>query len=596
MSYNEAGGVFEDNQPEKVDISFSKVDDTFLDKFEKFLERAESRHERYELTWNGKSKAFAEAGRPLDPAKTLRPDLDESVDFDNTQNLFITGDNLEVLKLLQESYLNKIDMIYIDPPYNTGHDFIYHDNFHKAQSDEIGDSRDDDGNRQFTVNSRENGRYHSDWLSMLYPRLILARNLLSEKGVIFISIDDNEQADLRILCDDVFGQSNFISCIVWNSSKQIMKQSKTIRKDHEYVLCYAKSNSCVQFKRLKNTMTFSNPDNDPNGNWFSSNATAGGKYEFGITLPSGNTIVRKWNFTEDEYKSGVVKLYLKGDNVPRRKIYESEYDLYTAAQSSIIASDIGTTTTGINDVKRLFDGCALFDNPKPIDLIRRFVYLATSDSSIILDFFAGSGTTAHAAMKLNAEDGGHRKFIMVQLDEKCDEKSEAYKAGYKTIDRLSRERIRRATKQIKETDKNAADHDYGFRALYVDKSNVNDDVFATADVDRTQLQFQVNNIRNDRSPLDLLFGVLVAKGWQLDGKVQERQIGNNAVYLYDYLLGAGMVSCFDENLDSETVDQIINMHPNVAVFRESSFNKSSDKLNLMERFKNDSPETSVWVI
>lgn len=650
MAYNEVGGVFEDNQPEKVDISFSKVDDTFLDKFEKFLERAESRHERYELTWNGKSKAFAEAGRPLDSAKTLRPDLSESVDFDNTQNLFITGDNLEALKLLQESYLNKVDMIYIDPPYNTGHDFIYHDNYRKTQNDEIDDSRDDDGNRQYTVNSKENGRYHSDWLSMIYPRLMLARNLLSDCGLIFVSIDESEQADLKLVCDGVFGENNYIDTFVWvkNSTKNL---SKTTSTNHEYVICYARDKNVVEnaqilrsekpgYSEVQDILTKAN-----NEGWSAERAEAalksfyssrpdlkgismynrvdyrtdpisGRKYLKAYTLDNISAPkstgraetypvihpktglpckapARGWAFTrqtmEENIKNNLVYFYDDEQHIPRFKRY------LDTVSTDVMKSVIEDFTDGKKELMRLFDGEAYFDNAKPTTLISRFVQ-CYGDNSTVLDFFAGSGTTAHAVMKLNAEDGGHRKFIMVQLDEKCDEKSEAYKAGYKTIDQLSRERIRRAAKQIKEVDKNAADHDYGFRALYVDKSNVNDDVFATADVDRTQLQFQVNNIRNDRSPLDLLFGVLVAKGWQLDGKVEERQIGNNAVYLYDYLPGAGMVSCFDGNLDSEIVDQIINMHPNVAVFRESSFNKSSDKLNLMERFKNDSPETSVWVI
>lgn len=557
MSYNEAGGVFGDNEPEKVEITFSKVDDTFLDKFNKFLERAESRRERYDLTWNGKAAAFAEAGKPLEPAKTLRPDLDESVDFDKTQNLFITGDNLETLKLLQESYLNKIDMIYIDPPYNTGHDFIYHDNFRITQGEEIDNSRDDDGNRQYAVNSKENGRYHSDWLNMMYPRLKLARNVLSERGVIFISIDNNELANLTLLCNEIFGEMNFLNAIVWKYSSGGIPESGRFSAKHDTILLYAR-NANSHFLNVPTEKSYSQTIPDPH--------TESGK-RLGV------------------HRDDVCELCGNGPgckyrNVIMRDVWTDIGSLFRNSSEKILLSKMGVT----------------FDSQKPINLIARMINAGCPHDGIILDFFAGSGTTAHAVMKLNAEDGGHRKFIMVQLDEKCDEKSEAYKAGYKTIDQLSRERIRRAAKQIKETDKNAADHDYGFRALYVDKSNVNDDVFATADVDRTQLQFQVNNIRNDRSPLDLLFGVLVAKGWQLDGKVEERQIGNNAVYLYDYLPGAGMVSCFDENLDSETVNQIINMHPNVAVFRESSFNKSSDKLNLMERFKNDSPETSVWVI
>lgn len=625
MSYNEVGGVFEDNQPEKVDISFSKVDDTFLDKFEKFLERAESRHERYELTWNGKSRAFAEAGRPLDPAKTLRPDLDESVDFDNTQNLFITGDNLEALKLLQESCLNKIDMIYIDPPYNTGHDFIYRDNFYVSLQAERDKSRDVSGERQYAVNSKESGRYHSDWLSMMYPRLMLARNLLSDQGVIFISIDDSEQSNLQELCNEVFDPINFIGIAPRKTrGSATTKGSAELQTLCDYVLIYARDKqSLVLNKKIVGRKSYPLhdergdfyivplQDNGPHGTrearpnlWYPIYVKMDGSLSY--SEPSNGYRQKilpqmhqnkegRWMWSKSKFDQDSKDLYIKDGRVYIKHYHNPNEDQNKYQYEKLWLDDM-QNAKGTKAVNDLFETRGMFSNPKPVELIEWCLRMATNKDSIILDFFAGSGTTAHAVMKLNAEDGGHRKFIMVQLDEKCDEKSEAYKVGYKTIDQLSRERIRRAAKQIKETDKNAADHDYGFRALYVDKSNVNDDVFATADVDRTQLQFQVNNIRNDRSPLDLLFGVLVAKGWQLDGKVEERQIGDNAVYLYDYLPGAGMVSCFDENLDSETVNQIIGMHPNVAVFRESSFNKSSDKLNLMERFKNDSPETSVWVI
>ena len=567
----------------------------------------------------------------------MRPDLDESVDFGNTQNLFITGDNLEALKLLQESYLNKVDMIYIDPPYNTGHDFIYHDNFYKTQSDEIDDSRDNDGKRQFTVNSRENGRYHSDWLSMMYPRLTLARNLLSDQGIIFVSIDDTERNNLEILCDEIFGQDNKIATFVI-SSNSTKNNARYVSVTNEYVVCYCRKmeylpgpwrvvkNNADEFLRRAKTIYNMDISEEEKHNELLALVKYPRFYDFdhytyvdsrgvyqtsdpgGVSNGNKTTVILHpitkkpcvtprdgWRYSDDEIKrklsNNEFAFGLDETTVPRPKRYIDEY-LLQVPRSTLFFDSQSTTHW-------LKDNCIPFDFPKPVEMVSYLINITGRDeyaNSIVLDFFAGSGTTAHAVMKLNAEDGGHRKFIMVQLDEKCDEKSEAYKAGYKTIDQLSRERIRRAAKQIKETDKNVADHDYGFRALYVDKSNVNDDVFATADVDRTQLQFQVNNIRNDRSSLDLLFGVLVAKGWQLDGKVEERQIGNNVVYLYDYLPGAGMVSCFDENLDGETVNQIINMHPNVAVFRESSFNKSSDKLNLMERFKNDSPETSVWVI
>ena len=492
-------------------------------------------------------------------------------------------------------------MIYIDPPYNTGHDFIYHDNFRKTQSDEIDDSRDDDGNRQYTVNSKENGRFHSDWLSMLYPRLLVARSLLSNNGGILISVDDTELYNLKLVLDELFGSNNFIGTFVWKkkTAAKGVPPANMVINNHDYVVCYQKENLVARGVD-RDDEQFSNPDNDPRGPWKADNmkSTVSPNY-FEIEMPgTGWRFLKNWAFSEktirEMIEDGRIIWPKTPDGTPRQKRFQKDYINETIPITTLIGE--WQTETATNKLKQMFDGVKLFDNPKPVGLMQFLIEQCTTKSSTILDFFAGSGTTAHAVMKLNAEDGGHRKFIMVQLDEKCDEKSEAYKAGYKTIDQLSRERIRRAARQIKETDKNAADHDYGFRALYVDKSNVNNDVFATADVDRTQLQFQVNNIRNDRSSLDLLFGVLVAKGWQLDGKVQKRQIGNNTVYLYDYLLGAGIVSCFDENLDSETVNQIINMHPNVAVFRESSFNKSSDKLNLMERFKNDSPETSVWVI
>ena len=607
MQYNEVGGVFGDNEPEKVEITFSKVDDTFLDKFNKFLERAESRRERYDLTWNGKAAAFAEAGKPLEPAKTLRPDLDESVDFDKTQNLFITGDNLEALKLLQESYLNKVDMIYIDPPYNTGHDFIYHDNFHRLQSDEIDDSRDDDGNRQYTVNSKENGRYHSDWLSMMYPRLMIARNLLSENGVIFISIDDSEQANLKLLCDEVFGVDNFVNQFMWLHGKG--KKDSWSRTSQQYLLAYAKDkqklNSWVDIQMAQGN--FSNPDNDPRGPWFSGSISFDEKRSnksrdtyFTITSPSGIAWTRQWQVESKEEMDRLLndnRIYFgpapSYSNVPRRKIFPND-------ENEIIPSNLLNDCGSTRGAQKYLDdlmGANAFNNPKPVELIAKILRITRLNNSTVLDFFAGSGTTADAVMQLNAEDGGHRRFIMVQLPEECGEKSEAYKAGYKTIDQLSRERIRRAAKKIKESDKNADDHDYGFRALYIDKANAKDDISVPADsLQQSQLSFQVDDIYADRSPLDLLFGVLVAKGWQLDGEIERRNINGNDVYLYDYVPGAGMVACFDNELTNEAVSQIIDMHSQVAVFRETAFKQSDEKINLMERFKNDSSETRVWVI
>ena len=528
--------------------------------------------------------------------------MDESVDFDKTQNLFITGDNLEALKLLQESYLNKVDMIYIDPPYNTGHDFIYHDNFHRSQSDEIDDSRDDDGNRQYAVNSRENGRYHSDWLSMMYPRLMIARNLLSDRGAIFVSIDDTELCNLKLLLDEVFGVSNFVGILVWKkkTAAKGVPPVNMVVNNHEYVLCYQKSKLVMRGLERDDTQ-FSNPDDDPRGPWKADNmkSTVSSNY-FEITMPgTGWKFLKNWAFSADTIEEMInddrIIWPRTAEGTPRQKRFKKDYTNETIPITTMIGE--WQTETATNKLKQLFSGSKVFDNPKPNGLIRFLVDQASKSDSIVLDFFAGSGTTADAVMQLNAEDGGHRKFIMVQLPEECSEKSEAYKAGYKTIDQLSRERIRRAAKKIKESDKNADDHDYGFRALYIDKANAKDDISVPADsLQQNQLSFQVDDIYADRSPLDLLFGVLVAKGWQLDGEIEQRSVNGNDVYLYDYVPGAGMVACFDNELTDEAVNQVIDMHPQVAVFRETAFKQSDEKINLMERFKNDSSETRVWVI
>lgn len=576
--------------------------------------------------------------------------MDESVDFDKTQNLFITGDNLEALKLLQESYLNKVDMVYIDPPYNTGHDFIYHDNFHRSQSDEINDSRDDDNNRQYTVNSKENGRYHSDWLSMMYPRLMVARNLLSDRGVIFVSIGETEHASLKMLCDECFGASNFITDICWHNNKKGRQMDLYIKGSYESVLVYAKRIENIRvasdveavstvgmqrddtsyYKRgypLHNGTSDFHINNRPNLCYSIYYSPSSGEarvvdekirtengYRLGGPNDIGNKLIedgyvrivpkfndiyhnqRVWRWGSEkflrEYKTELIFTEEKGGWYIYQKkrffngVLEKKFTNYIDIDSG----------AGRRELQQLF-GEKVFDNPKPKAMVVKLLTMFSMGNDIILDFFAGSGTTADAIMQLNAEDGGHRKFIMVQLPEDCNEKSEAYKAGYKTIDQLSRERIRRAAKKIKESDKNADDHDYGFRALYIDKANTKDDISVTADsLQQNQLSFQVDDIYADRSPLDLLFGVLVAKGWQLDGEIDQRSVNGNNVYLYDYVPGAGMVACFDNELTDEAINQIIDMHPQVAVFRETAFKQSDEKINLIERFKNDSPETRVWVI
>ena len=492
--------------------------------------------ERFGLFWPGKKRAMRAAQDPT--TATLKPAKELSKDWDTTQNIFIEGDNLEVLKVLQKQYHNSIKMIYIDPPYNTGKDFVYPDNFKEGLQNYLEFSKQvDEGNKKISTNTETAGRYHSNWLNMMYPRLKLARNLLTDDGVIFISIDDNEQPQLRKLCDEIFGESNFIANAAWNSSNQIMKQTKNIRKDHEYIIAYGRRGD-IEFNKLENTMSFSNPDNDPRGAWFSSNAKAGGKYEFDIQLPGGEIARAKWNFSQDDFLSGRVGVYLKGNNVPRRKVYESEYDKNTAVQSSIFTSDNGTTTTGINDTKKLFDGDDLFDNPKPVKLISQLIRVASGVDDTILDFFSGSSTTAHAVMQLNAEDGGNRKHIQVQLPEPTDEKSEAYKAGYRKISDIARERINRAGEKIKTdfADKLAERDtplDVGYRTYQLADTNFRKwQSSATSDLGELQARLDLmrESADDNASEEDLLVEVMLKMGLPLTSRTELRGVSGLSVH------------------------------------------------------------------
>lgn len=648
-----------DNMPEHVDLTFSKVDDTFLDRLAQYIDQMKDQRERYILNWTGRGGAFVEAGKPLDPAKTLRPDAKNSVNFDTTKNLFITGDNLEALKLLQESYLGKVDMIYIDPPYNTGKDFVYHDNFTASTTEQIDETRDDDGNRQFSVNTKENGRYHSDWLSMMYPRLILARNFLSDKGVIFISIDDNEQANLKLLCDSVFGSDNLLGQIVW-MKKNAQNDAESIQKNHEYILCYRKINAVLSDSGIYTKAVYKDDDgtyyyrgaslttggaggtlnnrprlgysiyvNDDTGDFIgvcdynvelarTSNDLSAVYNDRQDLLDRGYRIIRPpkrgaglgcWTWALDKFNRDKDEIGISGNSVYKKvrvapdSVYENAGRLFADISNyrpfNSVIDDV-SSAQGTNEVGRLF-GSKIFDHPKSIKLISRF--LAQFKDSIVLDFFAGSGTTAQAVMQQNAKDGGHRQFILVQLPEQCNEKSEAYKAGYKTIDELSRERIRRAAKKIAAEDKNADSHDYGFRAMYIDYANENDGIEQTvSQTNQTDILNMANNIREGRTPLDLLFGVLLQKGWNMDGQLTRLDINGNEVLTYDHIDGApgtGVVACFDRDINSDTVQQIIDMAPQAAVFRDSSFKSSSDKINLVERFRTGNSggvTTGVWVI
>ena len=508
---SDEGGV-EKIDLEKVDWRGSRE---FFESLGDALDKLDDHDESYDFTWVGKRKSIIEAGAPIN--KTLRPDVENSKNWDTTENLFIEGDNLDALKLLQESYLGKVKMIYIDPPYNTGKDFVYHDNFRAdtEQYDEDTEYRDDDGNIQFKKNEKTNGRYHSDWLSMMYPRLKLARNLLSDDGVIFISIDDNEQANLRKLCEEVYGDNN-VEQMVWKKNDftdGVMKITKRFRVEHEYVICCYRDkdssefNKVLQLSQVKNK--YPNPDNDPRGDWISVELGASEtkskktspKY-YAITSPTGKQWERQWLFSKDEMNNlitdGRVYFGKDGNAGPRLKKFVNE-KREKAATSMLL--DHGSARAGNREIEEIFAE-RVFDYPKPAQLLEYLLSLPKNNSSsIVLDFFSGSGSTAHAVMQLNAEDGGNRKWIMVQLPEETDEKSEAFKAGYKTIPEISRERIRRAG------DKIASEHpdakvDYGFRALRIDDTNHKDVYRPAADYQQNMLDDLVDNIKEDRSALD----------------------------------------------------------------------------------------------
>jgi adenine-specific DNA-methyltransferase len=604
----------DDNGVQKIDLD--KVDwrgsREFFESLGEALDKLDDKDESYDFTWVGKRKSIIEAGAPIN--KTLRPDVEASKNWDTTENLFIEGDNLDALKLLQESYLGKVKMIYIDPPYNTGKDFVYHDNFKATteQYDEDTEYKDEEGNIQFKKNEKSNGRYHSDWLSMMYPRLKLARNLLSEDGVIFISIDDNEQANLKKLCDEVFGEDNYLGDFIWqkqgNDNRSIFSGVKTFRNDHDFVIAYSRNYDVIEFDRPEEEAVFQNDygnaDDDPRGNWMSAEfgksenrSNPRGKNYYTLTTPNGAEYTRQWHYSESELKELVAdnKVYFgkDGRSVPRLKKFLSEK---TKKVPSSLLLKYGSTKVGQDTVDKLFSDNRYFDYPKPVELLSFLSKLAASPSSLVLDFFSGSGSTAHAVMQLNAEDGGNRKWIMVQLPEETDEKSEAFKAGYKTIPEISRERIRRAGDKIADEHPDAR-VDYGFRALRIDDTNHKDVYRPAADYQQNMLDELVDNVKEDRSDLDLLYGVLTATAWELNKPLETVELDGATVYKYDYFAEvSGLVACFAPEISEEAIKQIAQLKPLTAVFRESSFPNSQAKVNLAEHFRIISPETKVKVI
>ncbi|QST21508.1 site-specific DNA-methyltransferase [Enterococcus faecalis] len=587
------------NRPEKInlsDVHSRQVNIDLLNELRDLFVKAEEQKERYDFTWNGKAKAYFEAAAPT--TKTLRAQPEESVDFEKSENLFITGDNLEALKLLQESYLGKIDIIYIDPPYNTGKDFVYQDDFKKTkkENDLSEGSIDEDGDR-LVKNEKSNGRYHSDWLTMMYPRLKLARNLLSNTGVIFVSIDDNEQSNLKLLMDEIFGERNFIANIV-QKHRSGVSNDKIISTNHNYLLFYAKNivfseNRRDQFGLDRTEQDFKNynkDDNDGLGVYTLNPVTGPGGARKGNPYYEFLGIKNYWRFSLDT----MTKMYRDGKIVKiNNTLYQKTYkkDMLDKRKGMTTWWDnFGTTSQGTAEIKKLF-GSAVFDFPKPTTLIKSVIkFSGISKDGIILDFFAGSGTTADAVMQLNAKDGGNRKFIVATLDEETPESSEARKAEYTTIDQISRERIRRAAEKL--------DDKSGFRALKVDSTGLKEDVFKTAgELGQVDLLQDIDNHSDNRSDYDLLYDVLVDGALEYNRPITIDAMNNEKIIKYDYLGElSGVVCYFGENLTDELTRQIATLKPLLAVFKESTFDKSAQKVNVMEQFRIISPDTKVKVI
>ncbi|WP_315322942.1 site-specific DNA-methyltransferase [Stomatobaculum longum] len=562
--------------------------------------------EAYEFTWVGKKAAIVEANKPI--RKTLRPCPEESVDWDTTENLYIEGDNLEVLKLLQESYLGKVKMIYIDPPYNTGSDrFIYPDDYGMTQDeyDDAAGMYDKDGNKVFQENFNSNPRYHSKWCSMIYQRLLLARDFLTNDGAIFISIDDKEQANLKKICDEVFGGANFVATVVWQHSIQPKGYLGNFSIQHSYVLIYCKDALSFKLGSLGRTdednKAYSNPDNDPKGPWRSGdvrNALYRPNLIYDIVSPSGKIIKpceNGWRWSkeavDEKIKTGEI-VFNKNETRIIRKIYLSNLE-GRAPETIWFGKDVGTTREGVSELKQLF-GQAPFDTPKSTKLLKRCITLMNDPEMLIMDFFSGSATTADAIMQMNAEDGGHRTYIQIQYPEECGETTLAYKQGYKTISEVGKERIRRAGAKVKGDGLLTTNNlDVGFRVLEIDGSNMKDVYYAPDDYNQGMLTGLGSNIKEDRTDLDLLFGCLLEWGLPLSMPYTSEEIGGCTVHIYN---DGDLIACFDENIPNEVVKSIAKRQPLRAVFRDSSFANSPAKINVTEIFKLLAPDTRVKVI
>ncbi len=571
------------------DVLKQEMSDTLID----------DKEERYQFTWPDKKKSILLANSPI--SATLRPCKEESVDFDTTENLYIEGDNLDVLKLLQETYLGKVKMIYIDPPYNTGNDFVYNDDFAENAAEYLANSGqyDEQGNK-LVQNTESNGRFHTDWLNMIYPRLKIAKDLLADDGVIFISIDDCEIDNLSKLCEEVFGAGNFICKFIWKSKLGKVGTTATISATHEYILCYAKKYENVSFTMIKNESEgrkeslrqwgVADRREDRPSMWYPITIDGITVYPIKEDGTEGRWRVGK-EMAEQLLREGVLEL---GEKNGKYNIYRNfPSGISYIPYDTLLLDNIGTTAKGATLLKSL-EMAKVFDFSKPIELVKHFAYLCTNGDDIILDFFSGSATTAHAVMQLNAEDGGNRKFIMVQLPEVCDEKSEAYKAGYKTICEIGKERIRRAGKKIKEENGLSVQGlDVGFRVLKLDESNMKPVYYRPEQYQQTLLDDLTDNIKADRTPLDLLFQVMLDLGKPLSAKIEEKEIAGKRVFIVN---DDDLIACFDDDVTSDVVKTIAEMKPLYAVFRDSSLADDCVGANFDQIFATYSPNTTRRVL
>ena len=574
---------------------------------------AEGQRERYQFTWPGKAAAKAEARRPV--WKTMRPEPERSVDWDTTKNLYIEGDNLDALKLLKETYAGQVKLIYIDPPYNTGHDFVYDDDYRQTHEEYDAGSADfdEDGGR-LVANPDSNGRFHSDWCSMIYPRLVLARDMLSADGAIFISIDDNESANLRKICDEVFGAGNFLAVFTWE--KRITRENRRrISVAHDYVICYLKdfnSETAVGLLDMDDEALarYSNPDNDSRGPWTSvsttaqaGHATASQFYKF--TAPSGKIFEpspgNSWRYTSKRLKELVADNRIwfgpDGTNFPRYKKFLSEGRQGLTPSTLIKADEVGTTDNAKKELMSLFDGDVPFDTPKPVRLIDRILSIGSVSDSLVLDFFSGSATTAEAVMRKNVEDGGTRRFMLVQLPEEVS-------GGWGNLCNVGEERIRRAGKkiaaeveeanrQLKLGEEPRPVPDIGFRVLRIDSSNMEDTYRTPGETDQMDLLSLADNVKLDRTPEDLLFEVLPKFRIPYSARIERRELGGRECFLVD---GNRLVACFDTEVGTETIEEMAKLEPDYAVMRDASMRDDATQANFEELFKTYSPDTVRRVI